>query len=490
VKRIGIILALLVLIVAAPILLRRETATASAGSADDRLTIITPHHETIRKEFGNAFAEWWKKRTGRSIYVDWRTPGGTSEIRMVLDAGYKAAKETGREGIGIDVFFGGGEPDFSGQSKQGRLARLEVFAKHPEWFGEHGAVPRSFTGETYYTASEDWVGCCLSRFGICYNPEELARLGVPAPQSWEDLGNPRLAGAVALADPTKSGSVARAFELLIQSQIMKCLAEGKDPRQAVADGWQQGLQLIQRMSANARYFTDSASKIPWDVGQGDAAAGMCIDFYGWSYHEDMMGKDGKSRVEWVAPSGGASLSADPVAVLRGAPRGDIAQAFVEFCMSPEGQRLWSGKPGSPGGPREHALLRTPIRRDLYQADDLKNSAMPGERPYENIGGFSYHKEWTGAAFNTIRNLVRVMCLDSHEEMKSAWLAMRDAGFPPDAMAVFQDVSAVTYLSSGKHGDAALDSPDALVAAARGAELGKWFRQNYRKAEAIAKSQHH
>ncbi len=480
-------LMLLALIVVAPILLRRKTATALAGLADDRLTIITPHHESIRKEFGNAFAEWWRKRTGRSVYVDWRTPGGASEIRMVLDAGYKAAQETGREGIGIDVFFGGGEPDFSRQAKEGHLARLAVFAMHPDWFGEHGAVPRSFSGEMYYPATEEWVGCCLSQFGICYNPEELGRCGVPAPQSWDDLGDPRLAGALALADPTKSGSVARAFELVIQAQMMKCTEQGVETTQALADGWEKGLQLIQRMSANARYFTDSAAKIPRDVGQGDAAAGMCIDFYGRSYHEDMTGKDGRSRVEWVAPAGGASLSADPIAVLRGAPHGDIAQAFVEFCMTREGQRLWSYKPGLPGGPRDHPLYRMPIRRDLYLPDELKNSTLSGARPYESVGGFRYHKEWTGAAFNTIRYLVRVMCMDPHEEMKSAWLAMRDAGFPPDAMAVFQDVSAVNYLISGKNGDAALDGKDALQAAERATELGEWFRLNYRRAEAVAKS---
>ena len=112
-----IIFGLLAAIVALPLALRRQTATAEAGKADDSLVILTPHNESIRAEFGEAFARWWKERTGRSVHVDWRTPGGTSEIRMVLDAGFKAAAETGREGIGIDLFFGGGAPDFSGQAK-------------------------------------------------------------------------------------------------------------------------------------------------------------------------------------------------------------------------------------------------------------------------------------------------------------------------------------------------------------------------------------
>nr|MCU0749959.1 hypothetical protein [Akkermansiaceae bacterium] len=142
-----IIFGLLAFIVALPLALKRETATTSSRKADDHLVVLTPHNESIRQEFGEAFAAHWKRTTGRSIHVDWRTPGGTSEIRMVLDAGYKAAEETMRPGIGVDVFFGGGEPDFAGQAKKGRLVPLEVFDKHPEWFAEGGPVPSTFTGE-------------------------------------------------------------------------------------------------------------------------------------------------------------------------------------------------------------------------------------------------------------------------------------------------------------------------------------------------------
>ena len=476
-KRASIIFGLLALIVALPLVMRRESATTSPRKADDRLVILSPHNESIRKEFGEAFAAHWKKSTGRSIYIDWRTPGGTSEIRMVLDAGFKAAEETGRQGIGVDLFFGGGEPDFTSQAKKGRLVPLRVFDSHPELFAKDGPIPETFTGERYYPADHVWVGTCMSQFGICYNPDVLERLKISAPTTWNDLGDPRYAGTLALADPTKSGSLARAFELLVQSEMQ---------RAATPDvGWTNGLRLIQRMSANARYFTDSASKIPQDVGQGNAAAGMCIDFYGRSFAEELTSKSGEPRVVWIAPLGGTTLSGDPVAVLKGAPHPEVAQDFVEFCLSPEAQTLWFGKPGAPGGPKTRALHRTPIRRDVYTPENLANSTMPDARPYEDRGNFTYQRELTGASFNTLRQLVKIMCIDSHEEMKSAWLAIRDAGMPADALAVFSDVSRVNYAGFGK-GDPLLDGPDALKAADRAAELGEWFRANYRKAEAMAK----
>lgn len=485
-KRVWIIVGLIAMIVALPLVLRRETATTSSRRADDQLVILSPHHESIRREYGEAFAAYWQKTTGRTIYVDWRTPGGTSEIRMVLDAGYKAAAETGRVGIGMDVLFGGGEPDFSGQAKKGRLVPLRVFKTQPGLFEKGGPIPEIFTGERYYPPDHVWVGTCMSQFGICYNPEVLTRLQLPAPATWRDLGDPRYAGTLALADPTKSGSVARAFELLVQGQIQRELAARPNNREAaLAAGWDAGLQLIQRLAANARYFTDSASKIPQDVGQGNAAAGMCIDFYGRSYAEELKTSSGGARVVWIAPQGGTTLSADPIGVLLGAPHPEVAQAFVEFCLSPAAQVLWFGKPGTPNGPQLRALHRTPIRRDMYTPEILANSTMAGIHPYEDAGNFTYQRELTGASFNTLRQLVKVMCIDSHEEMKSAWLALRAGGMPADALAVFADVSIMPYAVGGK-GDPGFDGSDALQTAAHAARIGEWFRANYRKAEAMAK----
>jgi hypothetical protein len=112
--------------------------------------------------------------------------------------------------------------------------------------------------------------------------------------------------------------------------------------------------------------------------------------------------------------------------------------------------------------------------------------MPSAHPYTDTGNFSYKRELTGSAFNTLRNLIKIICIDSHEELKSAWHAMADAGMPPEALAVFSDVSIIPYSVAGK-GDPGLDSPDALKAAERATELGECFRANYRKAEAIARA---
>jgi hypothetical protein len=78
-----------------------------------------------------------------------------------------------------------------------------------------------------------------------------------------------------------------------------------------------------------------------------------------------------------------------------------------------------------------------------------------------------------------------MCIDSHEEMKSAWHSLKDAGMPADALAVFSDVSIMPYAVAGK-GDPRFDGSDPLETAANAARIGEWFRANYRKSEAMAK----
>jgi len=214
---------------------------------------------------------------------------------------------------------------------------------------------------------------------------------------------------------------------------------------------------------------------------------MCIDFYGRSYAAELTSRTGNPRVVWIAPQQGTTLSVDPVGVLKGARHKEVAQCFVEFCLSREGQILWFGKPGTPNGPKERALYRTPIRRDLYTPEILANSTMPDIHPYEDPGNFTYQKDLTGASFNTLRQLVKVMCIDSHEEMKSAWLALRDAGMPADALAVFADVSIMPYSLGGK-GDSGFNDNDPLQSAAHAARIGEWFRANYRKAGAMARGE--
>lgn len=471
-------------VIAAPMILR-DDETVGATQADLRLEVITPHNEAIRREFGDAFSKWYEEQNGKSVYINWRTPGGTSEIKKVLDSAFAAAEKQGKEGIGLDLFFGGGVFDFSGQASEGRFQRLDIFEKQAELF-ESDIIPAKQSGEDYYPEDRDWLGVCLSSFGICYNLDSLKRRGMEAPKSWSDLADPSYRKGIALADPTKSGSVAKAFEMLVQQQIHIELKAGKSREEACEVGWRNGMNLIQKIGANARYFTDSASKVPHDVAQGDAVAGMCIDFYGRSYNETLKKADGRSRIEFISPVGGTSISVDPVAILKGAPNEELAQEFVRFLFTKGGQMLWNARPGAEMGPRSRALRRLPIRRDLYEEPYLSQMIDADVMPYETADEFEYDSSLTGAHFSPLRIIIRVMCIDAHEEMKSAWDALIEADFPKEASEKFFDVSPIGYQETLETVRKTMKAEDNVALMRMTNELGRHFRENYEEAERLAK----
>lgn len=477
-KRLIPVFALLALVVAAPLVLRKDTEVAQAGTGDDRLVIITPHNDSIRSEFGEAFATHWQEKTGRSIYIDWRAPGGGGDIKKLIASAFGAAEDLGHEGTEFDLFFGGGTKDFIDQAKLDRLAKLEVFETESEWFTDD-RIAAGFSGETYYDPDHRWVGVCVSQFGIVYNRDALGWLDLAPPQRWDDLGDPAYFGRLALADPTKSSSVTQAFEMLVQEQMQEVIRGKGDSPESRAEGWRKGMNLLQMLGANARYFSDKSSKIPYDVAMGDAAAGTCIDFFGRSFEDAVRYEDGTSRLHWVSPVGGTSVSVDSIAVFRGAPHMEIAQEFVRFCLSERGQLLWNYRPGAEGGPKSRALRRLPVRRDLYTEKHLKHFTDPEALPYERTGEFVYQPELTSAAFDALRVIFRAMCMDPHDELKEAWevAVVREQGDP----ALIFNIDEIEYEKVMKELVPLLERDDPLEVARRLTEISKAFTARYRAA---------
>ena len=370
---------------------------------------------------------------------------------------------------------------------------------HPEWFREE-VIPESFTGEPYWDKQGLWVGDVLSSYGMIYNRDSLQRLGIgQEPRNWDDLANPKLQGEVALCDPTKSSSMAKAFENVIQQHIYRewVRLEKETSRdrqsleeQAVDAGWISGLRLLQLAGANARYFTDTSQKPPIDVVQGNSAIGMCIDFYGrGSFQGSARRVDGSpGRIGYYSPPDGTVLSPDPIAVMRGAPNPAASLAFMEYALSMDAQKLWNFKPGVPGGTDRYELRRLPIRRDFYTHDFAKYRSDPEVNPYAGANPLIYNGAWTGGEkFRAMAFIVRVMCLDTHPELVAAWKEIIHAGFPADALAVMSDLSAVAYAQMNNRIVPALTSKNKVDEVLLANELAGRFRTQYLKAAELARA---
>ncbi len=535
-KRFAIVFALLA-VVALPFILRPKRE--SAAQADDTVAIVTPHNEAIRYEYARGFSDWYKARTGRTVAIDWRVLGGTSEIARFLEGEYVAAFENhwrrtlgkpwsaevqagfhnarlpadapalvrearaaflaSEVSCGIDLFFGGGTFDFERQATAGRLVDSGVVKAHPDWFSPN-VIPRSYGGEDYWHRDGLWIGAVLSSYGIIFNRDALRRLGIERePTQWTDLADPRLIGEVALADPTKSGSVAKAFENIVQQQMQRRFqalqadASAGTPAErearAVREGWLEGMKLLQLIGANSRYFTDSSQKPPIDVATGNCAAGLCIDFYGRQQQEAVRRRDRSERIGYVSPPGGSVASVDPIGLLRGARHRDAAVLFIEYVLSMEGQKLWNFKVGTPGGPERFALRRLPVRRDFYAHSEWKPFLSdPEESPYEQREPLVYREAWTGRIFREMAFVIRVMCQDTHPELVSAWRAILAAPEPArtQAMSRLQDLKLIDYERVGDVVRRAMTSKNKVDEVRLAKELGDALRANYAAAERIAR----
>lgn len=519
-----IIIGALALVILVPFVFRPDSE--STETADDVLVLITPHNEAIRHEFGLAFAEWYEERTGRSVAMDWRVIGGTSEIARFLASEFTASfrnywqnelgqrwdfevqaafndgglggdaslrEREAREAFmasnvssGIDLFFGGGPYDFIRQASMGQLVKTRIFEKHPEWF-EDDIIPLEFAGEGYWDPEHLWTGTVLSSYGMIFNRDVLRLRGIEHPPSrWDDLKDPRLIGSVALTDPTKSGSIAKAFENVIQQQMQEELELTPDDEdRAVRAGWVRGLQLLQLAAANSRYFTDSSQKPPIDVAAGNCAVGLCIDFYGRQQVEAVRRRGGSDRVDYVSPPGGSVSSVDPIGILRGAPNHEVAEMFIEFVMSIEGQRIWNFKPGTAGGPQHFALRRLPVRRDFYTEAHRPFRSDPDDEPYAAGEQLIYRAQWTGFLFREMSLIIRVMGFDTHLELVDSWKTIIAAGQPPEAMAILQDMSAVDYDAAKGLVKDVIGARNKVRELELAKDLGNHFRRQYREAARVA-----
>lgn len=499
------VFAALAVVLGIPFALRpAQSRGGEEGAA--RLIIVTPHIEQIRVEFAEAFDAWHRKVHGTPAVIDWRTPGGTSEIIKQLEAQYTAALAQGRYEVGTDakgkpevrmaagtvgydLMFGGGSFDH-GRLKIGVAFPNSEAKGLPKEFRVPMGVPVGF-GQAYldemfglnqigaqqlYDSEQYWIGTALSSFGIVYNRDLSEKLSIAEPTSFEDLTDPRYFGLIALADPRQSGSITTTFDSILNNK-----------------GWEQGWRILREIAANTRYFTNSAPKPPIDISAGEAAAGLAIDFYGRGQAQ-YVGKraDGTDRLGYVDPVGATYIDADPVTLLRGAPHPEMAKRFIEFCLTEEAQALWNfglRKKDGELGPRQHVLRRMPVRRVMYEKY-AERFVDRGIQPFQAATQVKT-QGWRGA----IGVMMGAFSIDIADDQREAWryliAARKTAAVTPDRLKRLEELFyawPVTPTGDGKMLEFTAENLRAIRGEWRNADTQArlriayttFFRENYRR----------
>ncbi|MEO6436501.1 MAG: extracellular solute-binding protein, partial [Tepidisphaeraceae bacterium] len=364
-------LTLFFIVLLTPFVLRWAIGSAArpSGARDElRLVIITPHAESIRTEFADAFSAWHRQKYGQGVLVDYRIYGGATDIVRYFDNGRGTLfKELGT--FQVDLAWGGGDDLFDRRLKRpGYLEGVKLGDDTMRRAFEQQAI----SGLPLYDLASDppqWFGTALSSFGIVYNKDVLHYLELPEPTTWTDLADPRYRGWLVLADPTRSGVAKTSFMVIVERAMQDAIDAGQSPDA----GWARGMGLIRQIAANARNFTDGSTGVSGIVGAGEAGAGMAIDFHARS-QVDAVQVGNTSRLGYVEPRGATAINPDPIALVKGAEHRDVAIRFIEYILSEPGQRLWNTRAGAPGGPRTTSLRRLPIRKSVY--DDPRDFTDP------------------------------------------------------------------------------------------------------------------
>ena len=448
-----------------------------AVHAQHELVLLSPHWEGIRIELGAGFARHYKRETGREVDLKWLDVGGTSDILKFLRSEFKNKPN----GIGIDLFFGGGTDPYTELKKQGVL---EAYRVPDEILRE---VAPTIGGVPLYDSDYTWYAVTMAGFGIIYNKIVLNRLRFPEPKTWEDLARPELFSWVGSADPRKSGSVHMAYEIILQ-----------------AYGWERGWQIITALGANVRSFSAGASQTPKDVAVGEVGYGLTIDSFAWAQVREA----GEDKIGYVMPKDLTVVNGDAIALLKGAPHRDIAERFIRFVLSEEGQKLLILRRGEPDGPQEFELKKFSVLPELYPK--VAERASIESNPFEWQPDFVYDATKGSGRWGIVNALMGTLIIDPHDQLAAAWkqaikaaksstVLQRLAAMPVSEEEVqrlieegrWQDVElrnltmntwasqAREKFSTGNHGMRALRNLPGLIALTLGIAMVVYMRRRFR-----------
>ncbi|MCM8766909.1 MAG: extracellular solute-binding protein [Candidatus Omnitrophica bacterium] len=357
----------------------------SFAKGEKNLVIISPHWEGIKIEITKAFCDWYEKNYKEKVKVEWIDQGGTSDNLKYVESLFKKNPE----GIGIDLFFGGGLSPYLKLKSENLLLKYKLPQNLLKKIPKHCAGIPNYDEEFY------WYGVVLSGFGILYNKRALKFLKLPIAKTWKDLGNPIYYSLIGAADPRHSGSMHMMYEIILQTY-----------------GWEEGWRTIFAIAGNTKNFSTSASEVARETSIGEAVLSLCIDSYALAQIE----VNGKENMGFILPEGETVINPDCIGILKGAPNIEIAKKFIDFLFTYDGQLLWIQKKGKKGGPKEYSLNRFPVMPEIYDNPELEIDI----NPYKIKNTIKYDFQLAAKRWNLIDDMIGCMIIDCHSELKKAW----------------------------------------------------------------------
>ena len=261
-------------------------ALIEAAKADGTLTV----YGSCEEEYLAAACKNFEKLYGiKTVYQRL----STSEV-------YTKIKEENGKPSG-DVWFGGTTDPYNEAVSDGLLEEYDAInASH-------------LLKETYKDPGNHWFGIYKGILGFMVNNEELERLKIEAPKTWDDLTKPEYKGLIMLSNPNTAGTAKLVINTMVQMK-----------------GHDEAMEYFKKLDQNIAQYTKSGSGPSKMVGPGECVIG--VGFLHDGIYQILQGYD---NIGLIVPEDGTSFEIGATAIFKGAAHPNAAKLWIEYALSPE-----------------------------------------------------------------------------------------------------------------------------------------------------------
>ena len=261
-------------------------ALIEAAKADGSLTV----YGSCEEEYLAAACKNFEKMYGiKTVYQRL----STSEV-------YTKIKEENGKPSG-DVWFGGTTDPYNEAVADGLLEAYDAEnASH-------------LLKDTYKDPGNNWFGIYKGILGFMVNNEELQRLGIEAPKTWDDLTKPEYKGLIMLSNPNTAGTAKLVINTMVQMK-----------------GHDEAMEYFKKLDQNIAQYTKSGSGPSTMVGPGECVIG--VGFLHDGIYQILQGYD---NIGLIVPEDGTSFEIGATAIFKGAAHPNAAKLWIEYALSPD-----------------------------------------------------------------------------------------------------------------------------------------------------------
>jgi len=163
-----------------------------------------------------------------------------------------------------------------------------------------------------------WVGMDVYGAAICFNTVEAAKLGLPKPETWQDLTKPIYKGRIVMPNPASSGT-----GYLDVTGWIQMWGE--------ADAW----KFMDALHQNIAQYTHSGSKPCRQAGAGEFPIGVSFEY------RAVTTKKSGAPIDIVFPTEGLGWDLEASGIMKTTKKVDAAKSLMDWLASPAAMELYS-----------------------------------------------------------------------------------------------------------------------------------------------------